>query len=135
MTVMLCVDDKNGMMFNHRRQSRDRVLQERILALAGMGRLWMSPYSRKLFADTGSAEVLVDEDFLEKARNGDLCFVEDRDLTPYEEKIERILLFRWNRVYPADLYFTLDLGKYTLEETEEFAGNSHEKITKEMYRR
>ena len=30
MKLILCVDDKGGLAFNHRRQSRDRVLNERI---------------------------------------------------------------------------------------------------------
>ena len=31
MRVIVCVDDNGGMLFNHRRQSRDRVLCERVL--------------------------------------------------------------------------------------------------------
>lgn len=135
MIVMLCVDDKNGMLFNRRRQSKDRVLQQHVLALAGSSRLWMSPYSRKQFADTGLAEIIVDEAYLEKAETGDYCFVEDRDVIPYADRIEKVVLFRWNRNYPADTFFTLDLSRYTLEKSEDFAGNSHEKITKEIYRR
>lgn len=135
MIVMLCVDDKNGMLFNRRRQSKDRVLQQHVLALAGSSRLWMSPYSRKQFTDTGLAEIVVDEAYLEKAETGDYCFVEDRDVIPYADRIEKVVLFRWNRNYPADTFFTLDLSGYTLEKSEDFAGNSHEKITKEIYRR
>lgn len=36
MKLILCVDDKGGLAFNHRRQSRDRVLNERILMHCGM---------------------------------------------------------------------------------------------------
>lgn len=32
MTLILCLDDENGMMFNHRRQSRDRVLISEMLS-------------------------------------------------------------------------------------------------------
>ncbi len=135
MIVMLCVDDKNGMLFNRRRQSKDRVLQQHVLALAGSRRLFMSPYSRKQFTDTGSAEIIVDEAYLEKAEAGDYCFVEDGDVVSHADRIEKIILFRWNRNYPADTFFTLDLSGYILEKTEDFAGNSHEKITKEIYRR
>ncbi len=53
----------------------------------------------------------------------------------YEDRIEKVILFKWNRNYPADTFFSLDLSGYTLEKTEDFAGNSHEKITKEIYRR
>lgn len=47
MKLILCVDDKGGLAFNHRRQSRDRVLNERILMHCGMHRLWISPYTGK----------------------------------------------------------------------------------------
>ena len=36
MKLILCVDDKGGLAFNHRRQSRDRVLNERILMHCGI---------------------------------------------------------------------------------------------------
>lgn len=49
MIVMVCVDDKNGMMFNKRRQSQDRVLRQHMLELAGDKKLWMNAYSRKQF--------------------------------------------------------------------------------------
>ena len=41
MIIMVCVDDNNGMMFNKRRQSQDRVLRQRMLELAGEKKLWM----------------------------------------------------------------------------------------------
>ena len=33
MVLIVCVDDHNGMMFNHRRQSQDRILRGDILEL------------------------------------------------------------------------------------------------------
>ena len=35
MIVIACLDDNGGMMFNHRRQSQDRVLRAHIAALVG----------------------------------------------------------------------------------------------------
>ena len=49
MIVMICVDDHNGMMFNHRRQSRDSAVQERVLRCSENSRLWMNEYSSKQF--------------------------------------------------------------------------------------
>ena len=40
MKVIVCVDDKGGVMFNHRRQSQDRVLRERILGMTAGQTLW-----------------------------------------------------------------------------------------------
>ena len=50
------------------------------------------------------------------------------------QKAERIVLYRWNRAYPADVKFTMPKG-FTLKESREFAGSSHEKITREEYTR
>ena len=52
MRLIVCLDEKGGMTFNHRRQSRDRVLIEDLLQTVGEGRLWMAPYSELLFAET-----------------------------------------------------------------------------------
>ena len=65
---------------------------------------------------------------------GAYCFVEDRAIAPVQEKIEKIILFRWNRAYPADMYFDITLSDgWHVTETHEFAGSSHEKITEEVY--
>ena len=37
MILALCVDDKNGMAFNGRRQSMDRLLRADLLTAAGEG--------------------------------------------------------------------------------------------------
>ena len=96
-------------MFNHRRQSQDRVLRAHIAALVGDDRLWMNHYSAQQF-DTESIQHLnVDDAFLQEAVQGDYCFVEDTALKPYERWIEKIIVFRWNRAYPADQSFDLDL--------------------------
>lgn len=135
MIVMLCVDDKYGMMFNCRRQSQDRVLREKVQKLVSGKPLWMNAYSKKQFED--SPNICVSEIYLDQAAEGEYCFVEDQDITPYEEHIEKIILFRWNRTYPADVYFNFEWlsSEWILQETEEFEGSSHEKITKEVYAR
>lgn len=45
MIVIVCLDDKGGMMFNHRRQSRDKSLCAQILRLTKHSILHMSHYS------------------------------------------------------------------------------------------
>lgn len=71
---------------------------------------------------------------MEKAANGEYCFVENACLTSYENEIEKIILFKWNRRYPADKFFDIDLSKgWKLISVNEFAGSSHEKITMEVY--
>ena len=75
MNVIVCLDDKNGMLFNKRRQSQD--------------------------------------------------------------KINTLIIYKWNRIYPADLHFDINVNDVSWEliDSEEFNGSSHEKITREIYRR
>lgn len=137
MKIVLCLDDKNGMMFNKRRQSKDRILREKVSALAaGAGAsLWMSEYSARQFTENGN--ITVDNDCISKASGGDYCFVEDCTVTPTEllERCDELILFKWNRQYPADIFFDADIeaSGFVLSQTEEFAGSSHEKITMETY--
>ncbi len=135
MILIVAVDEDKGMMFNRRRQSKDRALRERILSLAKGGKLWMNAYTRRQFPEDAQGEILVDEEFLEKAGPGDYCFLENIPAAPYEDRIEKIILFWWNRKYPSDTWFDIDLegGGWKLSETREFSGSSHEKITEEVY--
>ena len=50
-------------------------------------------------------------------------------------QVDSVILYKWNRVYPADQYFAMDLSGWKLVETVEFPGSSHEKITEERYER
>ena len=136
MKVIVCLEDKGGMMFNRRRQSRDRVLNADVVKMCQGSRLLIAPYSMLLFEEL-DASVVCDENFLDIADATDYCFVEDRALMPYADKIEEITVYKWNRRYPTDTYFDLDLCAlgFKLASSDEFAGYSHEKITKETYRR
>ena len=138
MTAIVCIDDRGGMLFNKRRQSRDRVLTEDVIALAKVegARLLASPFSEKLLSEfSDSASAIYRDDFLAVAEKGDVCFVENCALLPYYDKISRLIIYKWNRTYPYD--FSLDLlplsKEWKLSKVEELAGYSHEKITKEVY--
>lgn len=130
MHLILCVDDRNGMSFCGKRQSSDRCVTEDILMISA-GKLWMNGYSAKLFPE-GAA--LVDENFLDKAGQGEFCFAETTPLPARIQNLESVILYRWNRHYPSTLKFPLSIVQpFTLAETREFSGNSHEKITVERY--
>lgn len=131
MTIIVCIDDQNGMMFNKRRQSQDRILRERLLQQLGNRRLWMTPYSAKQFGDT--ATIAVDDGYADKMRGDDACFVEDGALPL--DKADELIVYRWNRRYPADRFFEADLKAWTLQATTEFAGSSHDNITEDHYTR
>lgn len=133
MYYIFCVDERGGRMFMKRRQSQDRILRERVLALSAGHTLWMSTYSAKQFTEGGL--FTVDDDYLQKAGAGDYCFVEDKGFDLSE--CEGVILYNWNRHYPADVKWETDLiaEGFSLTAQNEFAGHSHEKITEEIYKR
>ena len=133
MIVIVCLDQNGGMAFNHRRQSRDRAVTERIRQIARGKKLWMNSYSYKLYGDMDGAKAVEAEDFLVRAGDGEVCLVETERLAHMETEIEKIIAFRWNRRYPADFRLDLCLAGWTREEVREFPGTSHEKITEETY--
>ena len=133
MKLIFCIDDKSGMMFFGKRQSQDQNLREWILNYAQGSKLWMSPYSAKQFEN--NASVLADDDYMGKAEENDACFIEDGSYST--DNANEIVLCKWNRHYPADKFFDIDLKALGFKKvkTEDIAGTSHEKITIETYRR
>ena len=87
------------------------------------------------FSAESREQLEIDDQCLEYAADGEFCFVEKENPGTVEEKIEKIILYRWNRVYPADVHFPIDFSGWKLVQAEEFAGSSHEKITEEIYER
>lgn len=135
MIIIACVDDNNGMLFHQRRQSRDIALYNRILQLTEGKRLLMNEYSAKQFLKEEHQNVIVQSDFLDIAQEQDYCFVENTDISQYGNDIQKIILYRWNRVYPADYYFEFPINKdiWKLQKVSDIKGNSHDMITEEVY--
>ncbi len=163
MKVLICVEERGGTLFNGRRTSSDRNVSRDMLREAGCllpdgklmdpdqaisegRRLWISPFSKKLFRRKGDYLVIVDDPLREASEdethdqrfmNGQTMtvFVEDLPLLPYVDSIRELVLYRWNRTYPFDKKLDLDLSEYHLVEKKELAGFSHDIITKERYLR
>jgi len=133
MIVIVCVDDNLGMMFNNRRQSLDIEVVKKVVGLTKGSWLWMNKYSYGLFEELDCTNINVDSGFLSKTANEEYCFVENVDLKPFEKWVEKIIVFRWNTVYPSDRELDIDLKSWELIESSEFSGKSHEKITMEVY--
>ena len=132
MKIVICVDDAGGYMFFGRRQSMDRVLRERLLSLIEDARLFMTAYTKKQFED--DQRIVVCDDPFACAAEGDYCFVENGPFSVDDSRIEGAVVFRWNRSYPADRFFSVDkIPSLSLQSSCEFPGYSHEKITMEVY--
>lgn len=135
MILIICIDENGGMLFNNRRQSQDKVLRQRLLLLVKDNKLMMNSYSKNQFTEA-MPNIFVSEDFLEKADHGDFCFVENTDITPYLNKAEQIIVYKWNRAYPFDMKFDISIleNDWQLCSKFDFVGSSHEKITEEVYK-
>ena len=133
MIIAVCVDGRGGVMFNRRRQSQDRAQREDLLNFCAGRRLWIAPYSAALFGER--EEVRADEEFMDKAEDGEVCFVEDRPIAPYAERVEAMVLYDWDRAYPTDVHLDFNPAEagFTLTEEREFSGTSHERIIRKIY--
>lgn len=123
MTLIVCVDDKMGMAFNKRRQSRDSEVIKDISSL-GLS-LYMHERSAALFEGVEIKTASSDE--------CDAYFLEFAAPSTLNTHFERIILYRWNRHYPSDTRFDIPLDNYRSSEVFEFAGSSHENITRETF--
>ena len=122
MNLLVCLDDDNGMMFNNRRQSKDYIVRKRILELVGDDSIWMSEYSLEQFEEKVS--------ICQNKEEADYIFVENPDDIIGLE-FDKIIIYRWNRKYPGDKFLVIEDKE--LISSYEFPGNSHDKITEEIY--
>ncbi len=134
MKLFVCLDDAGGMMFNHRRQSRDRVLIADMIHHAGNAPLWVSPYSAPLFGEDAPTLRVAPNPTI-AAGEDDYCFVEDTPLPQQLDGIRELIIYRWNRLYPSDVRFACDTSAFVLLESTEFVGSSHDNITKEIWKK
>ena len=133
MTVMLCIDERGGMLFMNRRLSRDRILMKDIEKEVGEGILYISEFSEDLFPDSSISVMSVPEPLLSAGKE-DFVFIENEVLVNCIDIIDRLIIYNWNRSYPYD--FELDINPrafFTLKESYDFKGSSHDKITKEIF--
>ena len=131
--IIVCIDNNKGMLFNGRRQSQDKVLREKALEMCVNLSLYVNEYTAKQF--DAADPIIIDNSFLEKAQPGDFCFVENSEIPV--EKVEKFYVFNWNRNYPGDAFFEVDLVANGFKKTsqEAFVGSSHDEITLEIYER
>lgn len=104
MTLVLTLDNNNGMSFLNKRQSFDAAITDRIFKF------------------------------------NHCCWPNSNGVSNTFNKlqwsnIDTVIIFRWNRVYPADRYFKWPADQnFVLSSFENFEGNSHY-VTMEVYKR
>lgn len=132
MTVIICVDNNGGILFNGKRQSKDRALRKYLLDIVEKEkcRIAMSSYTYSQFKEDERKEIIdVKERF---SFDEDYIFFEQAIPISWE-KVNNLILCCWNRDYPADEYFNLPIGvECILQKTEEIVSDSHT-LTIETY--
>lgn len=132
MKLIVCIDDGNGITFNHRRVTKDKELVKEIVKIVGDSKLYLSPYSKELF-EGYSLNLQVMPNVYSEAQENDYCFLEDVPLDKYTDSVSEVYLVKWNRIYPSDVKFSMDLYLYKMISSFDIKGYSHEKITIEHY--
>lgn len=131
MEQILCIDDDFGMMFNHRRQSQDRILRKHIMN--NWSHVYMTEYSKRMF----ETEELLPGFSISIWKSGEVLpqdvalFVEDPDDL---QDADLLTIYCWNRRYPSDKKLPAGfLDHYAMISEQDFFGSSHEKITERKY--
>ena len=132
-TVVVCLDDKGGMTFLGKRQSRDRVLIGELIESTN-DLIYISEFSLPLFKDY-TTRCKVVENPLTDAPDGAVSFIENLPLLPVIDEVEEIMLYKWNRVYPADRKTDIPFNRYYVVRETSFVGSSHDKISKVILRK
>lgn len=131
MKIIVCIDDNYGILFNNRRVSRDKVVIDNIFEYIQSDYLYITDFSTNLFNDYLDSNRIKIVDEINNDDN--YYFIENIDLNSYSEYINKIIIYKWNRVYPSDFKFNLNMDNYNKIEEIEFVGNSHELITREIF--
>jgi excinuclease UvrABC ATPase subunit len=64
----------------------------------------------------------------------DQYYFAEKEMPQVDDKsVSEVVLYHWNREYPADHFFDMDLKGFRLKETVEFSGKSHECVRREIW--
>lgn len=134
MKAIVCLDDNNGMLFNERRQSRDSVVINDIVDMAEDQKLFCNAYTGKLF-DADKICIVNDGILVDPCEEG--YYFYENILPASIDNFSEVVIYKWNRKYPGDVFFSFNLegNGFKKSKTIEFVGSSHEKITKETWRK
>ena len=135
MQIIICLDDNRGMLFNNRRLSRDQRVFDDIASYLE-GDLHITPFSEKLIADSGLNYKLCDFNVTQSPSDS-FYFIENISIKEHLDKIDRLIIYWWNRKYPSDVKLDFEPTEYGFKSVSafDFVGKSHEKITREIFER
>lgn len=124
LTVAICIDEKGGMLFGGKRQSKDRILIKNLLELC-QGTIHITDFSRALFSEH-EEKIMVSKKPYKKCDKGDVCFIEDVPFSDFQTDVDRLIIYKWNRHYPSDTVLNIEPESLGLKlvSSVDFAGSS-----------
>jgi len=133
--VIITIDDNGGLMFNKRRQSRDRVLIDDMCKSINE-KIHMNAYSAQLF-DAYLDKICIFDNPLKDCPDGGYVFLEGTHIGNYMHEIDELIVYHWNKLYPSDMRLDINIenSELKLYNKYDFAGSSHDKITKGIYKK
>jgi hypothetical protein len=132
MTLIVCLDQNDGILFNNRRQTLDFELLK--IVEKSFSDIHISDFSQKYFSNI---RCTVSENPFLSAVDNSAVFHECGEALPYLDKIDKIVIYRWAKVYPADTYFDIcpTESGFKLSGKIKFSTEVHKDIIKEIYKR
>ncbi|MFM1515608.1 hypothetical protein [Helcococcus ovis] len=139
MNIILCLSKNKGFTFFNQRQSFDRNMISDMIMHVDNRKLYISNYTKKLFDNLKinlENIFVLDKHNKEQIGEDDFIFIEKKEeLIFFENDPKEIVVYNWNREYPTDYYFEFDFSDYLKIKEECIVGNSHEEITKIVYKK
>ncbi len=132
MILIFTLDDNNGTQLLGKRQSKDRVVADKIAHHAG-DKLYIKEKTVRFFSGITLPENTHFITNFEEAPHDAYIFAEEVVSDALMHAAEKIYVFRWNRNYPSMVQDRINLDGWVCNILEEFPGHSHEKITMEVY--
>lgn len=136
MNCIACVDDRLGILFNHRRVSLDLAIAQDIAQWTQNTTLYMDHYSSELFQGVELHHMMLDS-HLPKTTLAGWQFIEQQPIPTTFHSGDQWLIYYFNRRYPSDVQLPMDLNHdacWSIVEATSFVGQAHDKITRVLYR-
>lgn len=135
MNLISCVDNRLGILFNHRRVSQDKTIIENIEQWAKNIPLYVDSYSFELFQTAHLTQLHLNQHLPSRSLQG-WQFIEQQNIDIPFQQGDQWMIYYFNRNYPSDHKLPIDLNhssNWSIIDVSPFVGQAHDKITRVLY--
>ncbi len=133
MNIAFCMGRRGELFFNNRRVARDEYAILDLINTVGEKKLYIKPYSERLFREFGG--YILSNDPLSECGEDDFCFVEGEDVARGFSKAKKLIIYNFSVEYPYDIKFDTPPAEhgFTRVDSKKMRGFAHDKIVKDVY--